>query len=162
MRVGILSDTHGQHARTRRAVELLRSAGAEMLIHCGDVGGREILDLLAGIPAAFVWGNCDYSRSELEQYGNLLGVRCFGAVGRTEAGQKRIAFLHGDDSRMLRQAMQSRRWDLVAYGHTHSAAVYREGPTLLVNPGAIYRTSQPSVAVVELPSLEVTTILLDS
>ncbi len=37
MRLGILSDTHDELERTRVAIALLRRAGAEALIHCGDL-----------------------------------------------------------------------------------------------------------------------------
>ena len=43
MRIGILSDTHDQIARTTRAVVLLRAEGAEALVHCGDLTGPEIV-----------------------------------------------------------------------------------------------------------------------
>ena len=58
-----------------------------------------ILDLLAGLPAAYVWGNCDYSRGELDRYATALGIRCCGPMGRLELGGKHIAFLHGDNPR---------------------------------------------------------------
>jgi predicted phosphodiesterase len=53
--VGILSDSHGRHERTARAVELLTTQGTEALIHCGDVGGEAVLEALAGRRAWFVW-----------------------------------------------------------------------------------------------------------
>jgi predicted phosphodiesterase len=37
MRIGILSDTRDQVARTWRAVTMLLGAGAEVLIRCGDI-----------------------------------------------------------------------------------------------------------------------------
>ena len=70
------------------------------------------------------------------------------------------AFLHGDDQRLLSRTIQSGQWDLVLHGHTHVAAQYRQGSTLVVNPGAIQRTGSPSVAVIDLPSLEVTEVPL--
>src|SRR5690348_8579677 len=60
--LGILSDTHGRRDASKAGIELLRARGAKYLIHCGDVGGEDILDLLAGDdpPSAFVWGNNDF------------------------------------------------------------------------------------------------------
>ena len=34
MRLGILSDTHDPMERARRAVGMLREAGADVLVHC--------------------------------------------------------------------------------------------------------------------------------
>ena len=53
----------------------------------------------------------------------------------------RIAFLHSDDNRLFRQTIESGQWDLVCYGHTHIAKQHREGKTLVLNPGAIYRAN---------------------
>jgi predicted phosphodiesterase len=46
----------------------------------------------------------------------------------------------------------------VCYGHSHAFSNKHEGPTVALNPGALSRTSYPSVAVVDLPSLEVTRV----
>ena len=43
MKIGILSDTHGHLTRSLAAIECLLDAGAEMLIHCGDIGSEQIL-----------------------------------------------------------------------------------------------------------------------
>jgi predicted phosphodiesterase len=43
---------------------------------------------------------------------------------------------------------------LVCYGHTHVAAIEQRGPTLVVNPGALYRANPHSLAVIDLPELE--------
>ena len=66
MIVGILSDTHDRIDATAAAVKTLTANGAEFLIHCGDVGSDPILDQLAGIPSAFVWGNNDFDRRGLQ------------------------------------------------------------------------------------------------
>ena len=65
MLIGILSDTHDELARTRRAVNLLRDAGATALIHCGDFVGPPILQACCVLPLWFVFGNND-SAGELE------------------------------------------------------------------------------------------------
>ena len=53
MHLGILSDTHGQLARTTRAVATLINQGAEALVHCGDLTGPELVGrLLGGASAA--------------------------------------------------------------------------------------------------------------
>ncbi len=71
-----------------------------------------------------------------------------------------MAFLHGHDVKLLRDTIHSGQWDLVCCGHSHVYSSHFEGRTLVLNPGALARTSHPSLAVVEMPSLEVTPILL--
>ena len=62
--------------------------------------------------------------------------------------------------RRFRQTIDSGEYRLICYGHTHVAAVDRHDDTLVVNPGAIYRATPHSVAVVELPAVEATIIEL--
>jgi hypothetical protein len=81
-------------------------------------------------------------------------------LGTLEIEGCRVAFLHGHDVKLLRHTIHSGDWDLVCHGHTHAFSSSREGSTLVLNPGAVSRTSSPSMAVVELPSLKVTEIPL--
>lgn len=156
MKIGILSDTHGQQERTRHALELLKQHGAEYYLHCGDVGGHMILDLLAGLPAAFVWGNCDYSRGDLEQYGNRLGIRCFGPMGRLELGGKQIVFLHGDSARDVARVVEQADCHYLCHGHTHAKDDRREGKIHVINPGALYRANPKTVALLDTQTDRVT------
>ena len=82
MLIGLMSDTHDRVEAMALAVEALRQRGAEIYIHCGDVGSERVLDHLAGLRAAFVWGNCDYDRSGLQRYAQSLGIACYGNFGR--------------------------------------------------------------------------------
>ncbi len=63
MRLGILSDTHNELARTRMAVQLLCDEGAEALVHCGDLSSPPIVAACAVLPFWFVFGNHDAARA---------------------------------------------------------------------------------------------------
>lgn len=152
MLIGILSDTHGRLDRTRKAAELLGSLEISLVVHCGDVGSLDILGALDRWPVHFVLGNVD-SPWMLRDAVRPPSQVCYDRFGSLELEGKQIAFLHGDDQRRLREAIQGGRWDLVCYGHTHVAEIKTVGSTLVVNPGALHRSSQPSIAVVELPAL---------
>lgn len=176
MKIGVVSDTHGDVQRVMRAVEILRGLDVSLLIHCGDVGA-EIVPCLRGLQAHFVCGNMD-DREELRE---AIGQeeRCpphlpapteasqgtvpfllHGQMGTLEIAGRRVAFLHGHDVKLLRETIHSGQWDLVCHGHTHAYSYHREGRTWVLNPGAIARTHHPSLAVVEMPSLNVTQIPL--
>src|SRR5688500_3111496 len=105
MLIAILSDTHDRVDPMARAIEMLRQEKAEYFIHCGDVGSPRVLDYLAGLKAAFVWGNSDWDRTGLARYANDIGVTCFGAFGELELDGKKIAVLHGDDFRKKREIL---------------------------------------------------------
>jgi len=159
MRIGVLSDTHGEVWTTQAAVRVFESLGVKLVIHCGDIGSVDIVTLLSPWPGHLVFGNMDLAAALRNPIGEA-GLTCHERFGHLKLAGRSIAFLHGDDQRLLSTTIQSGKWDLVLHGHTHVAAKYRQGPTLVVNPGAIQRTGCPSVAVIDLPSLDVTEIPL--
>src|SRR5216117_4162994 len=101
MRLGIVSDSHDNSVYLAEGVHMLQERGAEFFIHCGDICSPDCLDELAGLKAAFVWGNCDWDRVGLQRYARTLGIQCFGAMGELELDGRNIAFIHGDDAKML-------------------------------------------------------------
>lgn len=146
MIVGILSDTHDRIEAARTGIALLRQHDAEYFIHCGDVGSEMILDLLAGLPAAFVFGNTDWDRRGLERYAAQLNVSCLGVSGEIELDGKRFYVQHGDDFPALKRMIDSQRVDYVLHGHSHVTRDERIGKTRIINPGALHRARVKTVA----------------
>jgi putative phosphoesterase len=158
MKIGVLSDSHGDVAAVQRAIRILDSMQVSLIIHCGDVGPN-VVSKFTGLPTHFVPGNIDdlaRLRKAIVDPVHTLHEQ----VGTLEIEGRRVAFLHGDDVQLLRHAIHSGHWDLVCHGHTHAFSRGLEGRTLVLNPGALTRTGRPSLAVVDLPSLEVTEIPL--
>lgn len=149
MLIGLLSDTHGRSQAMAAAVALLQSHSAEFFIHCGDVGSLAVLDHLAGLPSAFVWGNCDFDRQEMARYGQKLGIQCLGALGELNFDDKRIAILHGDDHRLKQELLAEQRFDYLFQGHTHISEDVQIRGTRLINPGALFRANPKTVALVD-------------
>ena len=149
MILGILSDTHDRVDAAAAAVAALKAAGADHYLHCGDVGGEGVLDQLAGLPAAFVWGNNDWDRAALQRYATDLGIECFGAFGELELGGKRIALTHGDDLRAVRRVLDGQAHDYLFVGHSHVKADGRVGRVRVVNPGALHRAKEKTVATLD-------------
>ncbi len=160
MRIGVVSDTHGQVIFTRQAVEMLESCEVEQVIHCGDIGSVEIVEQFARWPTHFVFGNVDDNRQELRQAMAAGHHICHERQGELELESRRIAFLHGDDTGLLGELVTSERYDLVCHGHTHVARHVMYGSTHVLNPGALYRAAFHSLALLELPELEVTLVKL--
>jgi hypothetical protein len=149
MKIGILSDSHDRAHAMALAVRTLTANGAEFLIHCGDVGSETILDCLAGIPSAFVWGNNDFDRRGLQRYAEDLGIKCLGNMGELELGGKRIVVLHGDDERTKQSLLAEQQFDYLLQGHTHIPADVRVGKTRCINPGALHRAKEKTVAILD-------------
>lgn len=160
MRIGVVSDTHGHVPYTLEAVRMLESLDVELVIHCGDIGSTQIVELFAAWPTHFVFGNVDHDYQLLEEAIRQAGQTCYGRFGELELVGKKIAFLHGDDTALLRQTITLGERALVCHGHTHIARNERQGPTLVLNPGALYRATPHSIAVVELPSVEATIVVV--
>jgi putative phosphoesterase len=149
MRIGILSDTHDKADMAAAAIKLLRKAGAEFYIHCGDVGGQRVLDELAGLPVALVWGNNDFDRRALTKYGERLGIDIHDRLAELQLGGKKFAVTHGDDGSLFRLLMEQQRHDYLLFGHSHELHDSREGRMRLINPGALYRARRKTVALLE-------------
>jgi len=149
MRIGILSDTHDQAARTRRAVATLLEAGAEALIHCGDLTTPDVVRECVGAPAYLVFGNCDFDRDALRLAMRQAGATCLEGGGLIELGGRRIAVTHGDSPSLVRELLAEAP-DYFLSGHTHQRRDLREGPTRLINPGALHRASTFTVGLLDL------------
>jgi putative phosphoesterase len=160
MRVGIISDTHGQVDFTRPAVRMFESLDVERVFHCGDIGSAEVVELFARWPTDFVFGNCDTEQRSLRSVIERAGQICHGEFADLEIEGIRIALLHSHDRRLFAASIGSGRYGTICYGHTHVAAIEKRGDTLLVNPGAIYRANPHSVAILELPENTATIVEL--
>ena len=149
MLLGILSDTHDRYEIMGAAVRALQERGARFFIHCGDVCTPNLLDHLAGLPSAFVWGNCDWDRMALQRYAESIGVPCYGAFADLELGGKRVAVLHGDDRAKLEGVLKAQEHDYLVHGHTHVKRDERVGRIRIINPGALFRASEKTAAVLD-------------
>jgi hypothetical protein len=153
MKIGIVSDTHGNVTNARAAADLLRSFEIELVIHCGDVGSVDVIGCFADWPTHFVFGNVD-DPTVLADEIHAAGQTCHDRFGSISPADVSIAFLHGDDLARLDEAITSGRWKIVCHGHTHVARELLVGDTLVLNPGALHRAATKTIAIVDLPSRE--------
>jgi uncharacterized protein len=154
MRLGILSDTHDKLERTELAIEMLRRAGAEALIHCGDLTSPAIVVALAVLPSWFVFGNNDSDMvPHLERAAAESGVVCLHWGGVIELAGKRIGVVHGHMSADLRRVLAAAP-DYLLSGHSHIASDTVVGSVRRINPGALHRAEEFTVALLEIESGE--------
>lgn len=152
MRIGILSDTHDEFARTKHAIDMLRSAGAEALIHCGDLTSPAIVELLAPLHSWFVFGNHDADAvPHLKEAATKHGVVCLGWNGTIELDGKRIGIAHGHMTTDIRTVLGSHP-DYLLTGHSHLSMVTEPLPetTRRINPGALHQEDRYTVALLDL------------
>jgi putative phosphoesterase len=161
MRLGILADTHDKLARTRVAVGMLRDAGAEALVHCGDLTGPPIVEVLAALPCWFVFGNNDaHAVPALERAAAEFGPVCLGWGGVVELGGRRVGLTHGHMARAMRQVLAEQP-EFVLSGHSHCASDTWDGTVRWINPGALHRADEYTVALLELVSGELQVLRIE-
>ena len=154
MRLGILSDTHDELVRTKVAVQMLRDAGAEALVHCGDLTSPPIVATCAVLPCWFVFGNNDAdSVTALQLAAMESGVVCLGWGSVIELAGKRVGVTHGHMRIDMRRVLGDQP-DYLLSGHSHFANDMMDGPVRRINPGALHRADEFTVAVLDLVSGE--------
>lgn len=149
MLIGIISDTHDRLARSAQAVKLLQEAKVETIIHCGDICGADILALFAGTPTYCVMGNND-DNAELHRVSELMEHLHYlhqGAI--IELAGKNIGVTHGHLYRVVNDLLHQKPHYLLS-GHTHCATNEMHQGVQCINPGALHRASEYSVATLHL------------
>jgi putative phosphoesterase len=163
VKIGILSDSHGQLKRLETALGALLSAGAEVLVHCGDLGSVECLAALAatGLPCYAVAGNMDRHVEALVDAAARHGVHFDGRVVTVPLGDGRtLAAVHGNDVALLRQLVASAQHAYVCFGHAHKFSDRRTGPVRAINPGALHHCRPYTVALLDTDSDELNVLPL--
>ena len=153
MRLGIISDTHGNVENSARAIELFQGLQIDILLHCGDIGTSSVVEELTDWPTHFVFGNVDRDEDLLRQAIRDAGQTCHDWFGELELEGRKIAFLHGDDQRLFQSTVAADTYDMVCYGHTHRAESHQVKETLVLNPGALHRANPHTFAVVDLETM---------
>ena len=132
LRIGLISDTHG----LLRPEALDYLAGADHIVHGGDIGGPEILERLAALaPLTVVRGNND----------TAAWARSIPHSARIEIGGIVLFVLH-DLKELGRHLGSQPSLDpaapgvrVVVTGHSHKPACSERGGVLYVNPGSAGR-----------------------
>jgi putative phosphoesterase len=158
MKIGIVSDSHGRHLNVRLALDELRCRGVGVVLHCGDIDEPDTVQLFDGFETHFVFGNCDGDKRGLRAAMAEAGATLHENFGNFERDGVKIAFVHGDDTRLLRDLEHSGYYDFLFYGHTHVASEHRTGPTRVINPGALHRARPKTFVVLDLATREVESV----
>lgn len=156
MLLGILSDSHGHWQPVRKAVELFQQCGVGHIIHCGDIGGVQVLDELVGCTCTLVWGNTDVPTGEVLAYARGAGLSPpqTGPARMTLDGKSLVVF-HGHE-RGFEAACIADVADYVLHGHTHQTRDERCGKSRIINPGALHRARPKTVATLDLQTDQLT------
>ena len=120
-RIGVISDTHG----LLRPEALRALAGADLIVHAGDIGGPEVLEALRTLaPLVAVRGNNDRG-----PWASALPE-----TEVVEAGGRSLYVLH--DVKELDLDPRAAGFDAVITGHSHQPRIDRRDGVLYLNPGS--------------------------
>lgn len=124
MRVGLISDTHG----LLRPEALAFLAGADHIVHGGDIGSPDILERLAAIaPLTVVRGNND----------RAPWAHAIPDTARVDFGRVALYAIH--DLKELDIDPRAAGVRIVVSGHSHRPACTERDGVLYVNPGSAGR-----------------------
>jgi hypothetical protein len=138
MRIGILSDSHDNIWKLSEAIKHLVTVDA--VIHCGDLCApfvvKRLGEGLPDIPIHIVWGNNDGDPHRISRVAmNYSNMNLHGEVAKLEIGDLKIGVTHYPE--IAAEFADSGNFDLVCYGHDHTAFQEQIGNCLLLNPGEL-------------------------
>jgi len=130
MRIGVISDTHGDRDALHHVVKLVTNV--DIWLHAGDCSeDAEYLESLVKVPVIAARGNCDHkTTARLDEFINVA--------------DKKILLTHGhrysvkQDTYHVAQVGKLHDVDIVVYGHTHVPDNSWYQGMLLFNPGSGY------------------------
>ncbi len=162
MRIAVLSDSHDNIWKLEKAMPHL--AAADVVLHCGDlVSPFMVIRLIRGTggkPVHVVWGNNDGDKRLLtEVAASAKNIHLHGDFAQLTLADFRVAMTHYPE--IARPLAESGQYNLVCYGHDHTAHQEWIGKTMLLNPGelmgmqgrstlAIFDTNTKQVEMIEI------------
>ena len=154
MKICILSDSHDHHDLLKQAVAEAKTAGAEVILHCGDIVAAKTLKAILPyeLPIYVIHGNNmgdNHAMTKLSQRSEGL-LRYHGMDAGITLADKRIFMVHYPH---YAEAMAvTGNWDLVCCGHSHEALIetydtIKGTKTELINPGTVGGVEAPATYV---------------
>jgi uncharacterized protein len=138
MRIAVMSDSHDNIWKLEQALPCL--AAADVVLHCGDIiAPFMIIRLIKGTggkPVHIIWGNNDGDKRLLTEVASSAeNIHLHGDYALLDLDGYKVAMNHYP--KVARALAESGNYDLVCYGHDHTAHFETLGATLLVNPGEL-------------------------
>ncbi len=154
MKICIVSDSHDHRPLLEAAVRAAKAAGAEAVLHCGDVVAPSTLSVLKpfGLPIHVIHGNNTGDLYMMARVANQPGnnITFYGQDAGIELAGRKIFIVHYPH--YARAMAATGDWDLVCCGHDHEVRVETVpnilgGETHMVNPGTVGGVAAPATWV---------------
>lgn len=147
MRIGVISDSHGDRAGIIRALNHMSKV--DVIFHLGDFAkDGEYIKSFHPANLYVVRGNCDFFADTSAPVKIIL-----------EIGEKKIFATHGhryrvkDGLNILYYKALETGADIVLYGHTHSSQIIKVDNRVIMNPGSVSRprdAGNPTYGIIEI------------
>ncbi len=143
----IMSDSHDNLPKIKKAVELAKEKKCSLILHLGDIVSPFVAPIIfeSGIEFQGVFGNNDGELLFLSQKFKNIRKGPYHFI----KDEINVFMMHEPFS--LEPAVKSQLYDLVLFGHTHEIILKKEGKTLVINPGETcgYLTGKSTVVLFE-------------
>lgn len=128
MKIGVISDTHGNLTAVEKAVEVVGKV--DLWLHAGDYSqDSKWLENLTGIPIVAVKGNCDGTVNvKVDEFISFANYT--------------IWLTHGHRYQVKQNLTELCYWarqygaNIVVYGHTHIPTIINDEDIIIFNPGS--------------------------
>jgi len=158
MKIAVMSDSHDNIWKLRKALGIIKSKNCEKIIHCGDFVAPFMFKELekACIPVHCVFGNNDgdkhlLTRLALESKG-LITLHSI--IGEVDIEGFKIGFTH--EWPIAQGLAATERYNMVCFGHSHQYALKYIKTTILLNPGDIMgKDGDPGFCIFDIISQDI-------
>lgn len=156
MKIGIISDTHDQVDKIKKAIRILNKEKVDLTYHLGDWCSPFNLHLFKELNCSLkgIFGNNDADIYKFFRY-KPDNIEFFDKFYVDEVNKKKICLFHGDPAELVDRLFESKKYDLLLSGHDHIAKTRDNGKTLHINPGNLIgkfseltkEWTKPSIAI---------------
>lgn len=154
-KIGIISDSHDNFPKIKRAVEVFNEREVDLVIHAGDIISPFCAEEFLKLKCEFIsiFGNNDGDKVALKQ---ILQYRINEPPYFVKVHGLRILVIHNAEE-ILKVIELSDDYDFLIYGHSHKTDVHMAGKTLVVNPGEAcgYLTGKSTIGILDVDLKEV-------
>jgi putative phosphoesterase len=152
--IGVVSDTHDNLPVVEKVIRKFNEENVELVLHAGDYVAPFVIPKFKKLKARLVgvFGNNDGDHELLKKrFSDNKNTEIRGNFAEIVVDGLKIVLLHGSEEELLNALIESGGFDVVVHGHSHNAEVYRQGKTLVVNPGELcgYLTGRSTFALLD-------------
>jgi len=137
MHIGLISDTHNEHQRIKKALAHFQWANITTVLHAGDITSVNTLELFSDFDMWLAIGNMDRDPRLRPTAATLFGRGRLAHVQRLTLGSTTLALVHGDSLTTMESLVRSKNYTYIIHGHTHVPHDETINSSRIINPGAV-------------------------